>query len=458
MTDERSSADRPAAFGEVFANREYRAVFLAMVMSWVGDYLARAAVTAMVFQQTRSVALSAATFAISYLPWIVGGPVLAAVAERYPYRTVMIVADLARAVLIALVAMHGLPIAVLLGLLFLVALLNPPFDAARSALLPRILEGDRYVLAISIQGAAGQAAIIAGYLAGGTLASFHPRIALLVDAITFAVSALAIRVGVRSRAVEAAPAARPHLLRETAAGFRLLAGSAALRSIAMIVFASMLFAVVPEGLAAAWAGHLSHNPRHSGVVQGLIMIGNAVGFTIGGLAISRMVAPGVRVQLIRPFAMIVPLALVPALLDPPAAGVVTMAVAAGFAVAGLMPAANGLFVQALPNAFRARAFGLMQTGLQLMQGIAVITTGVLARRGGVPTAVGLWGVFGLLLMGAACVAWPSAARFAEAVRRARETNELDVGPRRRRRPAARLARQGLEQEADTGGHRVGAMS
>lgn len=453
MSDERSAAERPAAFSEVFANREYRAVFTAMVLSWVGDYLARAAVTAMVFQQTRSVTLSAATFAISYLPWIVGGPLLAALADRYPYRTVMIVTDLARAALIALVALHGLPITVLLVLLFLIALLNPPFDAARSALLPRILEGDRYVLAISVQGAAGQAAIIAGYLAGGTLAGFHPRIALLIDAITFAVSAAVIRLGVRRREAAPAPAVRPHLLRETAAGFRLLAGSAALRSIAMIVFASMLFAVVPEGLAAAWAGHLSHDPRRSGVIQGLIMIGNAVGFTIGGLAISRLIAPDVRVRLIRPFAVLVPLALLPALLNPPAAGVVTMAVLAGFAVAGVMPPANGMFVQALPNAFRARAFGLMQTGLQIMQGTAVITTGVLARQVGVPTVVGLWGLFGLLLMGLVSLAWPSRARFTEAIRQAREANvAAAAGPE----PAATAPRR--DQEADTGGFRVGVMS
>ena len=74
MPDERPSAEGPATFREVFAQHEFRAVFVAGVLSWVGDYVAKAAVTLLVYQQTRSVALSAAAFAVSFLPWLLGGP------------------------------------------------------------------------------------------------------------------------------------------------------------------------------------------------------------------------------------------------------------------------------------------------------------------------------------------------------------------------------------------------
>src|SRR5690242_17690467 len=65
-----AAEERTATFGEVLASREYKAVFSASALSWFGDYAARAAVTALVFQQTHSPAASAATFAISYLPWL----------------------------------------------------------------------------------------------------------------------------------------------------------------------------------------------------------------------------------------------------------------------------------------------------------------------------------------------------------------------------------------------------
>src|SRR3954454_3069033 len=97
-----------ATFRDVFAVREYRAVYLALVVGWIGEYLSRAAITVLVFQQTGSVLLSAASFAISYLPWIAGGPVLAALAERYPYRRVMVTCDLVRMALMALFVIPGL--------------------------------------------------------------------------------------------------------------------------------------------------------------------------------------------------------------------------------------------------------------------------------------------------------------------------------------------------------------
>ncbi|TWH66135.1 hypothetical protein JD77_01085 [Micromonospora olivasterospora] len=98
------------------------------------------------------------------------------------------------------------------------------------------------------------------------------------------------------------------------------------------------------------------------------MAANPVGFILGGLVVSRAVAPARRLVLIRPLAVLAPLMLVPALLDPPPLVVALLAALCGFAVAGLLPVANGLFVRALPNGYRARAFGVMATGVQVTQG------------------------------------------------------------------------------------------
>ena len=69
--------------------------------------------------------------------------------------------------------------------------------------------------------------------------------------------------------------------------------------------------------------------------------------------------------------------------------VALLAALCGFAVAGMLPMANGLFVQALPNGFRARAFGVMATGIQVIQGVAVLVTGLLAERFPIPVVVGV---------------------------------------------------------------------
>jgi MFS family permease len=415
VSDEARAAERQATFREVFGQSEYRAVFVASALSWFGDYLARAAVTVLVYNQTESVALSAAAFAVSYLPWLVGGPLLATIAERYPYRNVMVTCDVLRMVVIAMMAIVPMPAAALLVLIFLNTLANPPSQAARSALLPLILTGDRLVVGLSVNLTTGQAAQVVGYVAGAGVAAIHPRLALAIDACMYAISAILIRVGVRHRPPAMTAAHRSHLLRETADGFRIVFGTPVLRSIAILVFAAMLFAVVPEGLAAAWASDLATNETQRGVSQALIMAASPVGYILGGLITARLLRPDVRRALIQPFAVLAPLSLVPALLGPPAVGIAILAGICGFAVAGMMPAANGLFVQALPHGFRARAFGVMQSGTQVTQGAAVLITGLLANSNPIPRVVGLWSLAGVALILLAVTQWPSTDRFNAAV-------------------------------------------
>jgi len=411
---------RPATFGEVFASGEYRAIYAAAALSWAGDFMAKAAVTALVFRQSHSVTMSAAAFAISFLPWVVGGPVLAALAERYPHRAVMISCDLARAVLIALVALPRLPIWGMLLLLFSAALLNPPFEASRSALLPRILEGDRYVVGLATQQSTGQAAQVVGYLSGAALAAISPRFALLLDAATFLFSALLVGLWVHSRSALLDRTQRTHLFKETAQGFRVVFGTPVLRAIAVTVLVAHLFSAPPEGLAAAWA--TTRDPADRGLAQGLIMMGVPFGYFAGGLAINRLVPPDARRRLIRPFAVLIPVTLVPALFNPPAVVVAGMAVLCGVCVAGLVPASNGLFVQALPRQYRARAFGVMQSGLQITQAGAVMVTGVLANHRSLPHVIGWWSVAGIVLVLVMSLRWPAAEEFTSAIERTQRAN------------------------------------
>ncbi|WP_234582142.1 MFS transporter [Micromonospora sp. MH99] len=429
VPDERPSAEGPATFREVFAQREFRVVFTAGALSWVGDYVAKAAVTLLVYQQTRSVALSAAAFAVSYLPWLLGGPLLAALAERHPYRRVMVACDVIRMALMLLIAVPNLPVPALLVLIFAATLANPPSQAAKSALMPQILAGDRLVVGLSLNASIGQAAQVVGYLLGAAVASINPTVALLFNAATFGLSALLVRVGVRNRPATMTIAHRSHLLRETAQGFQIVFGTPVLRAIAVLVFSALLFSIIPEGLAAAWANKGSHGGMDAGTAQAVIMVANPVGYVLGGLLVSRLFGPTRRLSLMRPLAVFSPLVLVPALFDPPPLVVALLAALCGFAVAGMMPMANGLFVQALPDGFRARAFGVMATGVQVIQGFAVLVTGLLAERFSIPVVVGVWSAAGVVLMTIVALRWPDKQTVDDAIARAAAAN-ADPSPGR----------------------------
>ncbi len=396
-------------FRDIFAVSEYRAVYVELLFSWVGDYLARAAITVLVYQRTGSVLLSAVTFAMSYLPGLLGGPLLSALAERYPYRRVMVVCGVTRTGLILLVLIPGMPVVGLLSVLFLVTLGSIPAQAARSAMLPLLLSRGQFAVAMAANTSTTQAAQVIGYLTGATLAAaVHPRLAIGLNALAFGLGAVVILLGVRHRPAAFTDAERTHLLREAGQGFRLVFGHRVLRSIALMVFSMAAFAIVPEGLAAAWAAQENTDLATRGVDQGIIMASGPVGFVIGGVVFGRLVGPATRHRLIRPLAVLAPLVLVPALAAPPVPVVAVLTMASGVAMGGLMPTLNTQFVLALPHGYRARAFGVMQQGLQISQGGAVLLTGTLADRSSVPMVVGVWSIVGVGLMLLLAARWPAA--------------------------------------------------
>src|SRR5690606_22483648 len=89
----------------------------------------------------------------------------------------------------------------------------------------------------------------------------------------------------------------------------------------------------------------------------------------------------------------------------------------GLAVAGMFPVVNGIFVQILRHGYRARAFGIMNSGVQLIQGASVLITGAIVGLGvlSLPVIVGLWSTAGVVLMLAIVSRWPDQQVFADAI-------------------------------------------
>ncbi|MBX6768580.1 MAG: MFS transporter, partial [Actinomadura rubrobrunea] len=242
-----------ATYREVFAVGEFRALWLAQALSFIGDQLAQVALAVLVFDRTGSPLLTGITYALTYLPPIVGGPVLSGLADLFPRRTVMVVCDLLRTGLVALMTLQSVPFWALCALVFLTVLLGAPFTAARAALLPDVLSGDRYVAGSAINNITHQATQMLGFLAGGAIvAAVGTREALAIDAVTFAVSAAVLVVGLQRRpAPRRREAESLALWRGTRDGARLVFGDKTLRS--LVSFAWLCaFYVVPEGLAAPY--------------------------------------------------------------------------------------------------------------------------------------------------------------------------------------------------------------
>jgi MFS family permease len=408
-----STSRRPARYRDVFAVAEFRAVFLADLVSLLGDQIAAVAVAVLLYERTGSPLLAALGYATAYLPWLLGGPLLAAWAERFPPRTVLIGCDLGRAALIGLAALPGLPLLVIGLLVFTAALLAPPFESTRSAVLPQILEGDRYPVAMSLRDAIHQSAQLVGFGVGGALVlMLSAPGALALDAMTFAVSALILRSGLPvasrdsvgvsrdSAAIELdqrpVDSADRSLWREALAGFAVIRADRMLSTPLLLGIIGAAYAIVPEAIAPAYADSVGGDAT----AVGMIMAAVAGGGVLGGLAFGRLVAPARRIRLIRPLALAGTLPLLLILLRP---GLVISLVL--FALTGLASsyqvAANAMFAQRLPVAVRARAFGIAITGLYGGQALAIVLAGAAAQLLGPATVVagaGLLGAIGILLL------------------------------------------------------------
>jgi MFS family permease len=406
-----TGSERQATFREVFAVREFRPLFGTFLLSTIGDELARVALTVLVYQRTESPLLTAVTFAIGHLPWLLGGPLLSTLADRLPRHRVLIATDVARAVLVALMAIPGTPLPILLGLLFLIALCAPPFESARSALMADVLEGDKYAVATSLGNISLQLAQVIGFVAAGALvAVFNPSVALLVDAATFAVSALWLWARLQRRPAPLAEAGEgPRSLWQDAVdGLQFIGRTPRLLAIVGVLWLGTMFAYASEGVAAPLADELGQ----ATTAVGVLLAANPLGATIGGLVIARLIPPDRRDGLVPPLVL---LTLLPVLVAGvvawvagpgavPFAGVIGLLFLSGLASAWVIPL-NVSFVQAVPSAYRGRAFGVAVSGLYGVQGIGALAAG-LAAEGMPPSGVvALSGGLGLIAVLPALVAY-----------------------------------------------------
>lgn len=376
---------------QVLGVREFQGLLASSALSLAGDQVTRIAVALLVYQRTGSALAVTATVACSYLTWLVGGPLLATLADRMPRRRLMLTCDLLRAALVSLLVLPDVPLGLVFVVLVLVGVLAPPFDAAKSALLPEVLTGERYVVGNAVQSTVFQAAHVAGFLLGGAVvAAVGTRGALALDTLTFLLSAAFLALRVRERPLPVRAAAS--LLADAAAGLRVVAYDPHLRRLLSFGLLGALVMIAPEGLAVPVTDSLGGGPRTAGVLTAAV----PAGFLVGSFLLLR-VPPARREALLPGLVVTSAVALLITPLLPTAALVASAWTIAGVGSAlGLI--ANAAYMQAVPRELRGRAFGVAATTLMAGQGLVLLLLGVLAEQTGAASAVAAAGAAALLLL------------------------------------------------------------
>jgi hypothetical protein len=260
----------------VIWNRSILALGTAEIASNLGSRMTWLALPWFVLVTSGSATRMGIVFAVEAVPLALLGIPSGAVVQRLGARTTMLACDLARAPLVALMpllhALHALPFAVLLGLVFLAGVFTAPYFASQRLVLPEVVgEDERSVTqANSLIEGAQRLTGLAGPAAAGALISVlgAPNV-IWIDAATYALAFVLVALFVPRRAPTPAAVEACGLL----AGLRFLArdpllGPIAVEIVLVGLFVPLLFAGLPllaferygrsalvaGALASAWSG------------------------------------------------------------------------------------------------------------------------------------------------------------------------------------------------------------
>ncbi|MFJ5030747.1 MFS transporter [Streptomyces sp. NPDC088560] len=381
------TAPAPAGYGRVLAVPEFRAVFAAHVLSMLGVIVSEIALSVLVYDLTRSPLLSALTFALGFLPYAVGGTLLAPVADRFPARRVLVVCDLVCAGCVALMTVPGTGTGVLLALRCALAVVSPVCAGTRMATLADVLGGgDLFVLGRSLLRIVAQSALLVGYGLGGLLLTvLTPRHALLITVAGFLGSATLLRCGTRRRP------ARTRDRADAPAGLRGLATDRRIRVLLLVFWLPAAFSVVPEALAAPYADALGSGSAG----LGLLMCALPVGTVAGELFAGARLTPAHRERVALPLLCLTLLPYLGFALRPGLVVSLLLLLVSGAGSAYTL-GLDQWFVRAVPDERRGRAMTVLSAGLMTVQGVGMALAGVAAQAVGVRAAVTGAGALGVL--------------------------------------------------------------
>ena len=381
----------------LFGLRDFRLVWSAAAVSWLGDSLAFLGFMWLAYDVGGAGGVIAVRVADS-IPSVIVGLLGGVVADRVERRRLMIGADLLRAAALGIVLSTTLAgvrptVLALAATMFLIRIGDSFFEPASGAMLPDVVPQASLQRANSVFHATGEA--ISGLAMGGAgllliivpLGQFFT-----IDAVSFLLSALLLSfVATRSRGA----GGEQHPVHELLAGFRDFSSRPAL-GIAMVMFG--LGVTIGAGVFIPAAPVLVGQTLEAGPGSyGLILLG----FGVGAIIVAVVLA---RVEIVRRelwsilFWVGYPACFLIFAVAPNLAVMVAAAALAGAAESG----ARILLISAMQHQIGAatlgRAVSVLLTVHRASHGVGVLTVGLLVTALPLDQALAIGAALGLLAM------------------------------------------------------------
>ncbi|MCF3131021.1 MFS transporter [Streptomyces olivochromogenes] len=358
----------------LFRTPEFTPLFAASAAHTAAQTVGGLALGTLVFRATDSPLLSAVSMFGPSLVQMLGATLLLSGADRLPPRTALTGISLAFAAGAAVMALPGLPIGAVFGVVLVLGLVASLGGGVRWGLLNEILAKDGYLLGRSVFNMMSGIAQITGYATGGVLvAVLSPRASLLLAAALYLVAALVLRLGLTARPPRAF--GRPSVA-ETWRTNALL-WSARPRRL------TYLGLWIPNGLVVGCESlFVSYDPGAAGTLFACA----ALGMLAGDLTVGRLVPDAVRARLATPLLVLLAAPYLLFVLHPavPVAAACAALASVGF---GASLVQQERLMALTPDGLGGHALGLHSAGMLTVQGASAALAGSVAQATSPATAM-----------------------------------------------------------------------
>jgi MFS family permease len=177
----------------VRGNRNFRRLWLAQIVSEIGDWFYTLSIYTLLLQLTGHASSVALALVLQVLPQTLVGPTAGVVNDRLRRKHVMIAADLVRVVVVLamLLVRSRSMVWVVYPLLLAETIMAAFFEPARSSVIPNIAAKGEVLIANTLSSATWSVNLLIGASVGGVVAAFFGRDAVFIlNALSFLASAV----------------------------------------------------------------------------------------------------------------------------------------------------------------------------------------------------------------------------------------------------------------------------
>ncbi len=269
----------------IFRKPSFTRMWLAQLISTIGDSFTMIASGILVYQRTGSSLSVGLMLMATSLPTLLIGMIAGVFVDRLDRKKIMIASDLSRGVLILMIPfLTAIDITWLYVLVFISSAISTFFMPAYDSIIPELASDEELTAANSMIAISTFGSTAVGFAASGLLAAYSIEIAFYIDAATFFISAL-LMSGIRVTPIQVEEKASVAVVvRNLQAGFKVLFGAQVLRAIVAISIFYSFFVGIGNTLLLPFARNALHATTFEyGLQEGL----TSLGFVVGSLLLAK---------------------------------------------------------------------------------------------------------------------------------------------------------------------------